>query len=156
MKLRDRLSRLLGGADSSPRASSGGNTVIVRDLKDLTSADLNGLGETKSGAMVTPDGSLRVAAVARSVYIIAGAMGSMPAHLMEESPEDERDKTKATAHKLYRLIHKRPNRRQTAIEFRMMMQAHALLRGNGIALQIKGFDGYAKGALAAPPRTGSR
>jgi len=116
----------------------------VRDLKDLTSADLNGLGETKSGAMVTPDGSLRVAAVARSVYIIAGAMGSMPAHLMEESPEDERDKTKATAHKLYRLIHKRPNRRQTAIEFRMMMQAHALLRGNGIALQIKGFDGYAK------------
>lgn len=144
MAFRDFLSRLRGSTATAPRADAQGYTMTVTRLEDLTAEDLNGIRSTASGSTVTADNALRVAAVARSVYILAGAAGSMPLNLMEENDADERIKKKAKKHPLYLLMNKKPNRRQTSIEFRMMLQAHALLRGNGYALKIKGANGYAK------------
>ena len=53
-------------------------------------------------------------------------------------------KERATDHPLYRLLHDRPNRRNTAFEFKQMLQMQVDLEGNGYALIMR--DG--RGAVA--------
>lgn len=143
MALRDYLPRLRWGRESSPRAQSG-YAVTVRDLADLSTADLSGMGETNSGAVVTPLRALQNAAVFRAVNLISTAIATMPAQLFEEDERDHRIKTKAKDHPLYWLIYQQPNPRMGSYDFRRLMEADVLLRGNAYALIVKGADGYAR------------
>lgn len=143
MALRDFLSRLVASREAGPRAQSG-YTVTVKELSQLTADDLNGGGETNSGARVTALRALQNAAVYRAVNLIATAVASMPAQLFEEDAEDERSKLKAKKHPLYWLIYQQPNPRMGSFDFRRLMEADVLLRGNAYALIVLGADGYAQ------------
>ncbi|WP_287994603.1 phage portal protein [Acidiphilium sp.] len=94
--------------------------------------------ETASGAHVSESSAMRVAAAWRSVNIISGVMGSLPIDLIRREAEDRR--VPAVNHPLRRVLTVKPNQWQTPNEFRRMMQAHLLLRGNAYALKVMAAD----------------
>ncbi len=83
---------------------------------------------TASGARVSPDGALRLAAVYACVRVLSETMASLP--LVVYRPRADGGKDQVTDHWLYRLLAKRPNRFQNPFEWREMLQSHLVLRGN--------------------------
>lgn len=99
---------------------------------------IGGGAETTSGVSVTESTAMRVAAAWRCVSIISGTIGSLPVDLIRRVSESERQP--ATGHPLRRVLTVKPNQWQTPTEFRRMMQAHLLLRGNAYALKVRAGD----------------
>lgn len=114
-----------------PNASDGG--VLLSDLTgDEAMAFFRGGQVTSSGAVVTVESAMRVAVAYRCTHIIAGACGNLPIDLFRATgPMRE----VAKDHPL-RAVLQRPNDWQTSSEFRKMLTAHAVLKGNGYALKI--------------------
>jgi len=90
-----------------------------------------GTTNTASGAIVTPDTAMRVSAVYACVRVISNAVAMLPLLLYRRNPDGSKER--APEESLYRVLHTRPNRWQTAFEFRRMVTAHTLLRGHGCA-----------------------
>jgi len=111
------------------------------DLTSMSPADLReflrigGSMETNSGATVNERSTMSVAAAWRSVNIISGTVGTLPLDLILRDGENKR--RPAVGHNLRRVLTVKPNGWQTPSEFRRMMQAHLLLRGNAYALKVK-------------------
>lgn len=89
---------------------------------------------TASGAVVTEESAMRVAAAWRCVNIIGGSIGSLPLDLIRRV--DESVRLPAVGHSLRRILTVKPNPWQTPSEFRRMMQANLLLRGNAYARKV--------------------
>lgn len=128
--------RWLGGSSSpaaSPRASfqSSGGGVVVNTPQELEDALRSG-SVTASGASVTPDKAMRVAAVYAAVRVRCGVVANMPVHIKRRV--DDRTREDAADHPAWVLMRRKPNRWQTPAQFKRMMQAHLILRGNGYAL----------------------
>lgn len=89
-----------------------------------------------------------VSAVYACVSAIAETTASLPLILFKRDGED---RTRATDHPLYSVLHDQPNEHQTALEFREWMQAAVLLRGNAYARIIRGYDGQVRELLPLSP-----
>src|SRR5690606_17162221 len=131
--------RWFGGASSpaaSPRASfqDAGGGVVINTSQELEEALRNGT-LTASGASVTPDKSMRVAAVYRCVSIIAGAVATLPIDIIRKV--DERTRESVSGSSVAKIFSRKPNGWQKPAVFRRMMQAHLLLRGNAYALIVR-------------------
>ena len=113
----------------SPRAaaqsSSGG--VLITSAADLDRYLKEG-SRARSGALVTPETSLQVSAVFACVRLIAGAVATMPLDIKRRV--DDRTREDASDTRLWQLMRRRPNPWQKPGQFRRMLQAHILLRGN--------------------------
>ncbi|KKW93876.1 phage portal protein [Sphingobium chungbukense] len=96
--------------------------------------------ESTAGVSVSESMALRNSTFFRAAHLIASAMGMLPTHLMRRTVDANGKETiaKAKDHALYRILHKRPNQYQTALEFKSYMQLLALLDGNAYALIIRG------------------
>ena len=92
-----------------------------------------------SGASVTPTSAMRVAAVYASVRIISGAVATLPLQIKRRV--DNHTREEATEHELTAVLGRRPNSWQTPSQFRRMMQAHVLLRGNAYGAIITSLNG---------------
>jgi len=95
---------------------------------------------TAAGLSVTPEGALRCPIVLACVSALSGAVGQMPLILYRRGPGGE--KTRATDHPLYRLLHDAPNAWTGSTEFRVSMMTAALLHGDAFA-----FIGRARGQV---------
>lgn len=84
--------------------------------------------DTASGVPMNAEQALRLTAVMACVKILAESVGSLPLVTYRRGGDDS--KTRATGTKLYGLLHDKPNRWQTAVEYREMLQGHLALRGN--------------------------
>lgn len=137
MKIWDRLT---GKADALPERAPqaayqpAGGGVLISTLDEIGRA-LSGGRSTASGKAVDPDGALQVAAVYACVRIISGAVATLPIHIKKRI--DERTREDASDDPVWSLLRRKPNKWQTPSQFRRMMQAHLLLRGNAYALKIK-------------------
>jgi len=80
---------------------------------------------------VSPDQALRLSVVWACVKVLSETVGSTPIKLFRRLPNG--GKERARDHPLYTLIAQRPNRWQTAMEWRELMQGHLSLRGNAYA-----------------------
>ena len=121
---------------AGPRASvqgKGGGIVITtpQELEDALRAG----NLTASGASVTPNSAMRVAAVYACVRIISGAVATLPLHI--KMRVDERMRKDASENPLWKVLRRHPNRWQTPSQFRRMLQAHLLLRGNAYAMIVR-------------------
>ncbi|KAA0893070.1 phage portal protein [Pusillimonas sp. ANT_WB101] len=105
-----------------------------------------GFQALRSGS-VTAETAQSVSAVYAAVNLIAGTVGSLPLHLYER--DDQR--TKAKKHPLYTVLHSIANEHQTALEFREMMTASVLLRGNAYARVVRGYDGQVRELIPIHP-----
>lgn len=121
-------------ARPAPRASfqdsSGG--MVIRTARELEQAIRTG-AVTASGATVTPDTAMRVAAVYACVRLIAGVIATVPLQIKRRV--DDRTRQDATDVPIWRVINRRPNKWQKPHQFKRMMQAHVLLRGNAYAFK---------------------
>ena len=78
---------------------------------------------------------MRVAAVYACVRIISGAVATLPLHVKRRV--DARTREDASDAPVWQLLRRRPNRWQTPAQFRRMLQAHLLLRGNAYAMIVR-------------------
>lgn len=91
---------------------------------------------TASGAYVSPETAMRLAAVFACVRVISETIGSLPLTIYRWSA-DGKSKERANDHPLISVFRK-PNTWQTGFEFWEMMQAHLELRGNAFARIMSG------------------
>lgn len=96
---------------------------------------IGGSMETQAGVSINDTSAMRVAAAWRCVNIISGTVGTLPLDLIRRVSEVERQP--ARGHPLRKVLTVKPNQWQTPSEFRRLMQAHLLLRGNAYALKVK-------------------
>jgi HK97 family phage portal protein len=78
---------------------------------------------------------MRVAAVYASIRIIAGAVATLPLHIKRRV--DARTREDASDTPIWTVLRRKPNRWQTPSQFRRMLQAHLLLRGNAYAMIVR-------------------
>ena len=132
-------SNWFGGAKppaASPRASfqDTGGGIVITTAQQLEEALRSG-AVTASGTTVTPNSAMRVAAVYACVRIISGAVATLPLHIKRRV--DERTRQDASDTPIWTVLRRRPNRWQTPSQFRRMLQAHLLLRGNAYAMIVR-------------------
>lgn len=132
-------SNWFGGAKpsaASPRASfqDAGGGIVIATSQQLEEALRTG-SLTASGATVTPNSAMRVAAVYACVRIISGAVATLPLHIKRRV--DERTREDASDTPIWTVLRRKPNRWQTPSQFRRMLQAHLLLRGNAYAMIVR-------------------
>lgn len=87
---------------------------------------------TEAGLTITPKIAMRNTTVLRCVSLISFAIGMLPLHLQRKD-----DKSKASDHALYRILHRKPNAWQTSFEFRSLMQQRALVDGDAFAMIVR-------------------
>lgn len=132
-------SRIFGGGASrspEPRAAvqPAGGGVTITTAQELEEALRIGT-VTSSGVAVTPDRAMRVAAVYACVRIRSGVVANMPLHVKRRV--DDRTREDASDHPLWSIFRRRPNRWQTPSQFKRMLTAHLLLRGNAYAMIVR-------------------
>lgn len=131
----------------------GGPSVQAFTAMDIDSPVLReflGGGRTSAaGVTVTEKLALRNSAFFRAVKLISTSVGMLPLHLYRRKADGSTDKAKD--HPLYRVLHKRPNGYQTALEFKAHMQLCALLDGNAYARVVWGVKGGKPAVLALLP-----
>lgn len=109
---------------------------------------LRGGNGTASGVSVSVETAMRNTAVFRSVTLLASSIAMLPLHLYHQGDE----RRKAVDHPLFNVLYRRPNRWQTAFEFRSLMQSWALLHGDAVALKVMRGRDIAGLAPIAPSR----
>ncbi len=114
-----------------------------RETRSTTPADTywSNFAALRSGAAVTPESAQSVAACYAAVGAISEAIGSLPLHLYRR---DGDERTRATDHPLYAVLHHTPNPEQSGVEFVEWMTASMLLRGNSYARIVRGHDGQVR------------
>jgi HK97 family phage portal protein len=131
--------RIFGGGASrspQPRAATqqAGGGIEIRTSQELEEVLRTG-AVTASGQTVTPDKAMRVAAVYACVRIRSGVAANMPLHIKRRV--DARTREDASDHPLWSVFRRRPNRWQTPSQFKRMLTAHLLLRGNAYAMIVR-------------------
>ena len=105
------------------------SSVNPKHPRDPALAAMFGFGNiSASGASVTADNSMRVAAVYACVRVLAQAVAQVPLHVYRKTAKGGAER--ATDHPLYDLLHFKPNDWQTSFEWRESSVAHCALRGD--------------------------
>jgi len=83
---------------------------------------------SSAGVTVNDKNAMAVSAVFACVRLLSETLASLPFRIYEQV--DERTTELAEDHELWSLLHSRPNRWQTSMEWREMGMSHLCLRGN--------------------------
>lgn len=94
---------------------------------------LSGGSESSSGVEVTPEGALSSVAVLSGVRRISQSVAMLPLITYERTLTGRRKKERAYGHSLYSVLHDEPNPEMTSFDFREVMQASMIVRGNAYA-----------------------
>lgn len=91
---------------------------------------LSGGRATKSGLSVNNASALEVTVVLACVRVIAEGIAQVPLKLFRD---DGTNKSPATDHPLYAMLHRKPNPWMSSFDLRETMAIHAVLTGNAVA-----------------------
>lgn len=95
--------------------------------------------EATSGVTVTAETAIGLSVLYSCVKLIAETAGQLPLQVFRRN--DNGDKEAQPRHPLYDVLHDQANDEHTAVEFREMLTAWAVLRGTGMAEIIPGRRG---------------
>ena len=137
-----RPARLGGGADVQAFTAMDIDSPVLRDF-------LSGGRVSATGVTVGERLALRNSAFFRAVKLVSTSIGMLPTHLWRRKADGTTEKAKD--HPLFRVLHKRPNGYQTALEFKAFMQLCALLDGNAYARIVWGIKAGKPAVLALVP-----
>jgi HK97 family phage portal protein len=98
---------------------------------------------------VTAEGALGLVPVFNAVSQIAGAVGCLPLEVLSRGSGSER--SLATEHPAWHLLHDEPNPEQAADEFWEMVESHIDLWGNAFLYKVKRSDGTVEQLWALAP-----
>lgn len=99
-----------------------------------------GSTRTNTGIHVSPEKAMTVSSVHSCVNLISKSIAQLPIILYKYDNESN-SRTAQPLHSLSFLLGYRPNKWQTAFDFKALMQMHLLLRGNAYAEIIPGERG---------------
>ncbi|MBC7618298.1 MAG: phage portal protein, partial [Candidatus Saccharibacteria bacterium] len=119
---------------STFKAAAGGDRSVFGDFWFTPIGS-----QSATGMRVTPDAAMRLTAVWSCVRVLSETLASMPFRLYRNKPNG--GKEIITDHPLVKLFCKAPNSFQTPFEWREMLQAHIVLRGNAYCQIITGPGG---------------
>ena len=111
-------------------------------LEKRATLGVNGWPVPLSATSVTPTTAQSVSAVYACVQAIAETTASLPLILFRRGEDGDRER--AADHPLYRVLHDQFNPEMTALEGREYLQASVLLKGNGYAKIVRGYDGQVR------------
>lgn len=120
------------GARPAAQSNDGGRSLTTSE--EIAAALRMGPG-THSGAHVTAESAMGVAAVYACVRIISGSVANLP--LQVKRRVDDKTRQDASDHYLWNLLSRKPNQWQTPAQFKRFMQVSLLLRGNAYALIVR-------------------
>lgn len=112
---------------------------------DPALVELFGGSDSPSGINVTPTTAMQQSTVLACVRFLSEIMASLPLFVNVRKPDGE--KAQDPTHRLYPVLHERPNRWQTSFEWRDYMMHSLLLRGFAISEIFPADDGYPYGEL---------
>ncbi len=136
---RDGASAPAGARPVPVQAMSGSVTEIsINSSHELEEALRKGF-LTGTGQSVNERTALQVATVFACVRIRAGAVANTPLGIKRRI--DDRTREDATDNAVWRVINRRPNKWQKPAQFKRMMEAHVLLRGNAYAVKTSDIRG---------------
>ena len=119
-------------------------------LEKRITIGVNGWPVVPGASSVTASSAQSVSAVYGCVQAISETVASLPLILFKRNGDD---RERASDHPLYRVLHDQANPEQTALEFRELMQANVLLRGNAFARIVRGHDGQVRELWPLNPDT---
>jgi HK97 family phage portal protein len=108
-----------------------------------------GGGRSSTGLLINSSTALEYPAVYRAVDMISRDVAKLPLFVYRRL--DPEGKERAPTHPAFRLLRYKPNEVQTADEFRQLVQAQTLLRGNGYAFVERSKTGAPTGLLPLDP-----
>lgn len=94
--------------------------------------DLLGGGVSSAGRRVTANNALTIGALYAGMRLLGSSVGQLPLHVLRR--EEDGRRTQLRSHRLWSLLNDAPNEWITAIEYRELMTAWALLHGNALTL----------------------
>lgn len=110
------------------------SSLFQTEQRNVGDQVLSSVGETwyssTAGVPVSEQGSLRNMTVFACIRIVSQSLAAVPLILYER---DGRNRTRATGHPLYPVLHDQANSEMTAFEVRETRLAHAMLWGNAYA-----------------------
>lgn len=113
-----------------------------RNSDTVTSSDImNALfstSTTKSGTVVTIDNAMKISTVFSCVRVLSEGIACLPLHLYKKT---DKEKSKASKHPLYDVLHFQPNSEHTPITFWEMCISSLCLNGNFYAQIIRSRNG---------------
>ena len=129
-------SSLFAPRSAAPRAAfqDAGGGVVINTSQELEEHLRQG-NLTAAGIAVTPEKSMTVAAVYGCIRILTGVVANMPTQIKRKV--DDRTREDATDHPLWKIFTRKPNSWQTPSQFKRMMQAHLILRGNAYGVIVR-------------------
>jgi len=92
-----------------------------------------------AGMPVSPERALRLASVYACVRVVSETVASLPLIIYKRLPNG--GKERAIDHPLYKVLHDRPNLRQTSFEWLEQQQSNIELRGDSYNFKVAGKDG---------------
>lgn len=116
-----------------PAVQPSGGGVIISTAAQLDEYLKTG-NEAKSGAHVNGSTALRNGTVYACVRIISGPPATLPLQIKRRV--DERVREDESGGDLWVLLNRRPNGWQKPHQFKRMLMAHVLLRGNAVCLKV--------------------
>lgn len=105
---------------------------------DFWFTPMSGGGQSLSGAYVTGETAMRLSTVYKCIKVLSETIGMLPMHMYRRLPKG---RERVREHAVARLLSVQPNRWQTPMQFKQMLEAHRSLRGNGYAEIIWGPSG---------------
>lgn len=108
------------------------------------------VGTTAAGVRISPQTAIAVTTMFACALVMGQTMGMLPVHLYRRLGEGK-GQERATDHPLYRIIHRQPNRWQTAFQWRQMMQWHLMLRYNSYSEILYGRGGQVSELIPIHP-----
>jgi HK97 family phage portal protein len=134
-RLIERVGADLAPTVSGPPAYPVQAYATIDLLNDVGLPDFLRGGTNFSGATVNRQTVMRNPSVKRCVNLISNVAGMLPFHLMKKGADGTRDK--AEAHDLHALLSTKPNTKQSAFQYRKLMQRWALVDGNAYSEIIR-------------------
>lgn len=110
-----------------------GGGVLITTSAELDQFLKDG-NTTKAGVAVTPETAMRNGAVYACVRLLSGPQATLPLQIKRRV--DARTREDASDSPVWQVLNRKPNRWQKPHQFKRMMAAHVLLRGNSYALKV--------------------
>lgn len=127
----------------APQAAAGDGGTIATTPAEIEALLRHGESSVRgANALATP-------AVYGCVRILSGTAANLPFDVKRRLTSGER--VDATETPLWRVLKRKPNRWQKPAQFKRMMQAHVLLRGNAYALKVLNTRGEVMELLPLDP-----
>ncbi|SQI33545.1 phage portal protein, HK97 family [Providencia alcalifaciens] len=123
-------------------------TSIENPSTPITADSIDTEGVFTADVHVSPETSMKLAAVYACIYVLSSSIAQMPLHVMRKSGntvEIARD------HPLFYLIHDEPNNWQTSYKWRETKHRHILGWGNGYTQVVRNRKGEVVSLEACMP-----